>query len=352
MEKEIYRKYIGILFALSLYLFSFTVVAHPPITVFIDEEPLAFSDQLPVIIEDRVLVPMRGIFQALGCSVTWDESNQTVTAVFNETDIITLIIEKSEIYLNGEVIYYMPTPAQIINDRTMVPIRAIAESLDAQVVWDEGSYSIKIVSMTDEKNPIQEDHSKYEKTVRAEDGTEVLAVKIQFPENPTYSIEIQELLYTQGKELGEHFINTYKETALKSYKDKESFESYLYQGEWNMTAQKGVYTSLLFTGKTTIEGESVVQCNSLTYEGIKKATLASITGDSEKEIQDFLSTSFTAIIEEKIKAFYDQKELVKALDKVGFYLTPQGINFYLPAGTITQNSNGIVGFSIIYSYDQ
>ena len=49
------------------------------ISVFVNGEKLAF-DQPPVIQQDRTLVPMRAIFEALGATVLWDESTQTVTA--------------------------------------------------------------------------------------------------------------------------------------------------------------------------------------------------------------------------------------------------------------------------------
>ena len=74
---------LGLLAAL---LFCVPAFAHPPITVFVDRVQVNF-DQQPIIQNDRTLVPMRRIFEALDAEVYWDEPSQSVTAVHG-TDVI------------------------------------------------------------------------------------------------------------------------------------------------------------------------------------------------------------------------------------------------------------------------
>ena len=99
-------------------------------------------DQPPVIQNDRVLVPLRVIFESLGASVSWDDATRTITSIKGDTTL-RLTIGSNTLYKNSEGIA-IDVPAQIINNRTMVPIRAVSEALDAQVVWDNNNRSVTI----------------------------------------------------------------------------------------------------------------------------------------------------------------------------------------------------------------
>jgi len=103
------------------------------ILVRVDNTILTF-DQPPIIVNDRTLVPLRGIFEALGATVEWDANTRTVYATKGETHL-SLVVDTNVINKNGTDIQ-IDVPAQIIGDRTMVPVRAISESLDASVNWD------------------------------------------------------------------------------------------------------------------------------------------------------------------------------------------------------------------------
>ena len=81
-----------------------TAYAHPPITVFVDRVQVNF-DQQPVIQNDRTLVPMRRIFEALDAEVYWDEPTQSVTAVSGK-DVILFQIGKTALFKNGQLAYY------------------------------------------------------------------------------------------------------------------------------------------------------------------------------------------------------------------------------------------------------
>lgn len=104
------------------------------ITVVIDDNTVVFPDALPVIVNDRTLVPMRQIFEDLGCEVDWNETERKVTATRGE-DSISLVIGGSSITVNGKT-KEIDVPAQIIKDRTFVPIRAISEAFGYNVGWD------------------------------------------------------------------------------------------------------------------------------------------------------------------------------------------------------------------------
>ncbi len=113
------------------------------ILVRVDDTILTF-DQPPIIVNDRTLVPLRGIFEALGATVQWDASTRTVSATRGETQL-SLVVDTNIINKNGTEIE-IDVPAQIIGDRTMVPVRAISESLDASVNWDGATRMVLIDS--------------------------------------------------------------------------------------------------------------------------------------------------------------------------------------------------------------
>ena len=109
--------------------------AAPEVSVFLDGARINFPEQAPAIVNEKTLVPLRAIFEALGATVAWDDATKTVTAVRGQ-DTIKLSIGDTKLYKNGEVAYELDVPAQIMGSGfTMVPVRAISESFGCKVDW-------------------------------------------------------------------------------------------------------------------------------------------------------------------------------------------------------------------------
>ncbi|OPX90709.1 MAG: Signal peptidase I T [Pelotomaculum sp. PtaB.Bin104] len=100
----------------------------------------------PVIENDRILVPLRAVFEALGADVQWDSSIQTVTATKDDTEIKLII--GGQAYKNSQPIN-IDVPAKIINDSTFVPLRFVSEAMGCTVNWDEESQIVTISSTPD-----------------------------------------------------------------------------------------------------------------------------------------------------------------------------------------------------------
>lgn len=100
------------------------------------------TDVPPVIVDGRTLVPVRALFESLGATVSWEESTQTATATKGST-VISMQIGNTTAYVNG-VAKTLDVPAQTIEGRTMAPARFVAESLNATVNWDSSSDTVKI----------------------------------------------------------------------------------------------------------------------------------------------------------------------------------------------------------------
>ena len=124
------------------------VVAEDDITVTVDGSRLNF-DQPPIIKDGRTLVPLRAIFEALGAEVLWLEDEQAVAAQKGDTTIVMVIGMNQfikEIDGDGGVLYDLDVPPEILNGRTLVPARAVAEALDCSVNWDGNTQTVTISS--------------------------------------------------------------------------------------------------------------------------------------------------------------------------------------------------------------
>ena len=104
-------------------------------------------DAPPVIVEGRTLIPIRTIIESLGGTVAWDAASQTVTILLDGTRL-KLVIGKSSALVNGKSMLIDSTNPkvvpQILNSRTMLPLRFIAESLGADVQWQGSTQTITI----------------------------------------------------------------------------------------------------------------------------------------------------------------------------------------------------------------
>ena len=97
---------------------------------------------VPVIVNERTLVPIRAIIEAMGGEVGWDGDTRTVTPKYNDNEI-RLVIDSTTAYLNGAANELDTTPA-IINERTMLPIRFVSESFGFDVEWNDETQTITI----------------------------------------------------------------------------------------------------------------------------------------------------------------------------------------------------------------
>ncbi len=99
-------------------------------------------DQPPVIENDRMLVPMRFLFEQMGEEVGWENETQTAT-VMGKNDVVSFSIDNTAATVNGAE-KTMDVPARLINDKTMIPLRFLSEELGYTVEWDDETKTAKI----------------------------------------------------------------------------------------------------------------------------------------------------------------------------------------------------------------
>lgn len=91
------------------------------------------SGTAPVIKNGRTLVPIRKIVESLGGTVSWDAATRTVTCIKDGISV-SMVIGSKTVYCNGTA-SQMDVSPEIINGRTMIPVRFLVETLDCNVQW-------------------------------------------------------------------------------------------------------------------------------------------------------------------------------------------------------------------------
>lgn len=138
----------AILLNVSLLLFSSVCYAgSDDIKVYINNNRINY-DTMPININNRILVPVRATFDALGADIEWFGEIQTVIATSGST-LIALKIDNpllivSDVQTQGIKTIELDSPPVLFNSKTMIPLRAVAEIFDYQVNWSEANKSIFI----------------------------------------------------------------------------------------------------------------------------------------------------------------------------------------------------------------
>lgn len=134
---------IFLIFLMMCTSFCVTSLADETVKVVINGVEQVY-DQMPVIINGRTLVPMRGIFEALGARVQWIDYSKTVVGS-RDLKHIKLKLGSDTVAIDG-IEQKIDVPAQLINSRTMVPVRFISEALGEKVEWDGNTKTVYITS--------------------------------------------------------------------------------------------------------------------------------------------------------------------------------------------------------------
>ncbi len=154
MPKRTYRFGLrfGLIVSLSLSL-SLSSILPPSIakadTVFtigskqyIQNGETITMDATPQIVKDRTLLPVRYLAESCGADVTWDEKTKQVTLTKGEARVL-MTIGSQKLLVNNKTTQMDVAPV-IIKDRTMLPARWVAENLGWQVAWDETKRTVAI----------------------------------------------------------------------------------------------------------------------------------------------------------------------------------------------------------------
>ena len=110
------------------------------ITIKLNGEQIYFNDTQPQIVNGRTMIPLRGLFEKIGATVTWNNINKSVII---EDDLNKLVFYvNSKQYIENKQIKTLDVAPCIINERTLIPIRFLAEGLDFDISWDNTTKTV------------------------------------------------------------------------------------------------------------------------------------------------------------------------------------------------------------------
>lgn len=211
------------------------VFAANPVNVTINGKSLE-SDTPAQIVDGRTMVPLRAIFEALGAEIEWSAKDKTVTAEKDGT-VIKMTIGAPSFDKNGTEVE-LDTPAMVIDSRTMVPARAVSESLGCDVKWDAETKTV-IISVPENADKATETTTAEESS---EENTELdipewigAFSQLKRPAPVSQKLAGDEAMYNVHDSARYSFEQSYlpsvvygnKDKALSAIKDTKSFEEYV-----------------------------------------------------------------------------------------------------------------------------
>lgn len=114
----------------------------PAIALYVNGVQVETRVMDPIQLDGRVLVPAREVFEAMGATVGWDNIQKKVTIQYKSQTIV-LTINQTTALINGNKVE-LDVPGKIINDKVMIPIRFVSEAMGMEVQWDSTNRAVRI----------------------------------------------------------------------------------------------------------------------------------------------------------------------------------------------------------------
>ena len=112
------------------------------ISVNVNGSPVRFTGTPPTEIQGSVLVPLRGVFEALGATVNYNPVTKTINAQKGSSEV-ALTLGQTTATVNGQS-QALSQPAQTVGGTTLVPLRFVAQALGAYVQWVAATGTVEI----------------------------------------------------------------------------------------------------------------------------------------------------------------------------------------------------------------
>lgn len=353
------KKFICALAVCSM-LFPTVAFAQETVKVNVNGKSVAF-DREPIIEEGRVLVPLRAVFEALDCRVTYEESGDTKTVTARKgTNFLNFTIGDNTLYTNNDTVT-LDVPAKIIEGRTYVPVRAISEGIGADVNWDDETKTVIVETK-------QGDHTitsvKAEKEFKAEDGTKIADFYCAYPviENADGDEKIAEINAAFKavadefeKEVNDPYLKDAKEYYEATLADEEMpFHPYVLTLDYDVNTDKnGIVSVTFFSFYNTMGAHPMTAKKSMTFDTATGKELAlSDIGEVDDKI---IAEAFDEFVKENGGedgyAETLRNNIISNKDYLNFCVTDDGVELYYqlyqvapyamgyPTGKITYNDS-------------
>ncbi len=358
--KKIISAFIILITLLSVVCYADT---SDKITVLLDEAELSF-DVEPIMENNRVLVPFRGILEALGCSVKYTVSGeQEIITAHKGSDSIVLTIGEPKMYASTREVpldeITLDVGARIINGRTLVPLRAVSSAFGADVDWINETKTVVITS-------VQGDHKisavTKNREIKSSNDTLLINLTASFPviENKGNNTFIEDI-NKDYKEEAESFpenIAEYEQAALEHYStmiEGGNFMPYEYTYTYTVDYDKSELlsiTSYSYYYSGGAHGMTINNSKTFDLTNQKELVLTDILNGTEAEIDELIINEFSEYFKEETSEDFltewgnSLKENVK---DIKFRLTNEGLSLYFDVYTVAPYAAGTPEVIIPYN---
>lgn len=352
------KKLLPILLTSSLIATN-VFATNSDIKIIINGNNLSF-EQPPIIENGRVLVPVRETFEALGVELQWIPEAQKVLATKDNKNI-SLTIGSNQMYIDDETLIELDTPAKILENKTLVPLRAVSEAFDATVQWDENT---KTATIENNGSELKIDKLSKIFEIKADDNAVIMKLNYDYPsiDNPNDDPIIDEFNNTYRK-MADEFIETNKKGELAdsafefynaSLKENYEFRSYESAETFDVTYNKNKIISLLSSNYLYTGGAHPDHAQTgIVYDlnTNKKLELIDILNKTQDEIKQMFIDGFSEMIDADTESYFeDAKETVaKNSDTINFYLSKDSLVFFFNPYEIAPYAAGNPSYSIPFN---
>lgn len=327
------------------------------ITVTLDGENMEFDVQ-PIIENGRTLVPMRAIFEALGCAVTYtDQGGIPVVTAKRGDEYMMIIVGENKFYFDNEE-KQLDVPAKIVEGRTLVPLRAVSESFGARVEWfgdinsvciytKQGMHKIKSAVISKEiKNKVDikllDIVCTYPIIENPENLDRIEQINKEYRENAEKYAAETEAAYAEKARL------LCEETGMEIYTPMQFLVTYTVD-----TDRLGLLSLTNHYYEYAGETSPVLRRESAVYDAEtgEKLALSDIVKGNEDERRTMIYDVFVNYYEETFDDFSTEEasSIDKEADNVKFYLTDDSIVLYLNKNKLGKDSVFIPSVELKYN---
>lgn len=305
------------------------------IKVTLNGEKIDF-DVSPVIENDRILVPMRAIFEALGCAVSYQryDGKGYVCADKGDNSVILAIGEKG-MFVGGKQIE-LDAAAKIENNRTLVPLRAVSEGLDCDVAWNNDT---KTAEISKKSGQYEIKSGNLDSTYTLDNGTDLMYISCSYPIiqggselNSSFIETVNESYRTQAEDYIKKITDEFAKDAKLMYGEmKDEYRPMNFSLSYEVTTNRKDLLSITTYDYENASGAHPTQIlESKTFQMIlcKELSLEDVfdKDDIEKNVTDAFYAQFEA---DKIEITQEIKENVaKEAENVNWYLTDDSLVMY------------------------
>ena len=327
------------------------------LNVFYNDEIITF-DVEPIIEDGRTLVPLRAIFEAMGCAVYYsEEDGKGIVSARRSDDGLLLTIGENKMYFNGNAIE-LDVPAKVKDDRTLVPLRAISEAFECEVHWYGDTKTIHIYSPAGAYvNSVE----KIAETITDDEGNILIEAVAYYPvfENPT-EIPGLDAVNTDYKWDADKFIEearSKKEDALLLKEQMgEAFTPFVYELTFQQTYSIWGYLSFINHKYINIGGAHPSKImESRTYDINSDVAMSVSEMIDEEELDVSLTDFVTNLFVDRIKEIAPESAETYTFDYVKeyigyaeFYLTKNSLVLYFNQGEVLPYALGVISVEIPY----